>query len=145
MQPANQFRALEEDEIMFLDSVREKQEEEERQRKEKDGEEVRNFKECVANCLTPPPGLMSRRAVAARTSAVNNPPPLSSNLPTKPTGQTKAAPLPIIRKDLKKALKGVVVKRKAKTTPAVEVTPGAANRETKDDSDRQPDAKRRKV
>lgn len=42
---ANQFRALEEDEIMFLDSIREKQEEEERQRKEKDGEEVRNFKE----------------------------------------------------------------------------------------------------
>lgn len=44
---ANQFRALEEDEIMFLDSIRERQEEEERQRKEKDGEEVRNFKECV--------------------------------------------------------------------------------------------------
>lgn len=30
---------------MFLDSVRERQEEEERQRKEKDGEEVRSFKE----------------------------------------------------------------------------------------------------
>ncbi|KAF8912773.1 NEFA-interacting nuclear protein NIP30 [Gymnopilus junonius] len=44
---ANQFRALEEDEIMFLDSIRERQEEEERQRKEKDGEEVKNFKECV--------------------------------------------------------------------------------------------------
>ncbi|KAJ6621251.1 N-terminal domain of NEFA-interacting nuclear protein NIP30-domain-containing protein, partial [Mycena sp. CBHHK59/15] len=42
---ANQFRALEEDEIMFLDSVRERQEEEERQRKEKDGVEVQNFKE----------------------------------------------------------------------------------------------------
>lgn len=42
---ANQFRALEEDEIMFLDSIRERQEEEERQRKEKDGEEVKNFKE----------------------------------------------------------------------------------------------------
>lgn len=46
---ANQFRALEEDEIMFLDSIREKQEEEERQRKEKDGEEVRNFKEYVSH------------------------------------------------------------------------------------------------
>lgn len=32
---------------MFLDSVREKQEEEERQRKEKDGEEIRQFKECA--------------------------------------------------------------------------------------------------
>jgi hypothetical protein len=42
---ANQFRALEEDEIMFLDSIREKQEEEERERREKDGEEVKTFKE----------------------------------------------------------------------------------------------------
>jgi hypothetical protein len=42
---ANQFRALEEDEIMFLDSVREKQEAEERQRKLVDSEEVRSFKE----------------------------------------------------------------------------------------------------
>lgn len=31
---------------MFLDSIRERQEEEERQLKEKDGEEVRSFKEC---------------------------------------------------------------------------------------------------
>ena len=30
---------------MFLDSIRERQEEEERQRKERDGEEVKNFKE----------------------------------------------------------------------------------------------------
>ena len=42
---ANQFRALEEDEIMFLDSIREKQEEEERIRKEMDGEELKNFRE----------------------------------------------------------------------------------------------------
>ncbi|KAJ7235899.1 NEFA-interacting nuclear protein NIP30 [Mycena haematopus] len=42
---ANQFRALEEDEIMFLDSLRERQEAEERERREKDGEEVQNFKE----------------------------------------------------------------------------------------------------
>ena len=42
---ANQFRALEEDEIMFLDSVREKQEEEERLRKERDGEELKRFRE----------------------------------------------------------------------------------------------------
>ncbi|KAI0051728.1 hypothetical protein FA95DRAFT_1554260 [Auriscalpium vulgare] len=44
---ANQFRALEEDEIMFLDSVRERQEEEERERKERDGEELKSFRECV--------------------------------------------------------------------------------------------------
>ncbi|KAJ7631094.1 N-terminal domain of NEFA-interacting nuclear protein NIP30-domain-containing protein [Roridomyces roridus] len=48
---ANQFRALEEDEVMFLDSVRERQEEEERQRKEKDGVEVQGFKECATPFL----------------------------------------------------------------------------------------------
>ncbi|KIK71168.1 hypothetical protein GYMLUDRAFT_150183 [Collybiopsis luxurians FD-317 M1] len=42
---ANQFRALEEDEIMFLDSIREKAEAEEKARREMDGEEVRNFRE----------------------------------------------------------------------------------------------------
>ncbi|EGO00433.1 hypothetical protein SERLA73DRAFT_122445 [Serpula lacrymans var. lacrymans S7.3] len=41
---ANQFRALEEDEIMFLDSLREKQNEEERLRKQQDGEELMDFK-----------------------------------------------------------------------------------------------------
>lgn len=48
---ANQFRALEEDEVMFLDSVREKLEAEERQRKEQDGEEVQNFRELVFSFL----------------------------------------------------------------------------------------------
>jgi len=41
---ANQFRALEEDEIMFLDSIREKQAEEERLRKAQDGEELSDFR-----------------------------------------------------------------------------------------------------
>ncbi|KAH9985408.1 NEFA-interacting nuclear protein NIP30 [Russula compacta] len=42
---ANQFRALEEDEIMFLDSVRERRETEERERKQRDGEELKSFRE----------------------------------------------------------------------------------------------------
>ncbi|KAF9229411.1 hypothetical protein BS17DRAFT_688909 [Gyrodon lividus] len=41
---ANQFRALEEDEIMFLDSIREKQAEEERLRRLQDGEELSDFR-----------------------------------------------------------------------------------------------------
>jgi hypothetical protein len=41
----NQFRSLEEDEVVFLDSVRDEQLEEERKRKERDGEEVRGFRE----------------------------------------------------------------------------------------------------
>ena len=35
---------------MFLDSLRERQQEEERQRKLEDGEEVKNFKESVYAC-----------------------------------------------------------------------------------------------
>lgn len=41
----NQFRALEEDEVLFLDSIMEKQREEERLRKEMDGEELKHFRE----------------------------------------------------------------------------------------------------
>lgn len=45
----NQFRALEEDEVLFLDSILEKQREEERLRKETEGEELKNFRECVSS------------------------------------------------------------------------------------------------
>ena len=41
----NQFRALEEDEVLFLDSVLEKQREEERLREEMDGKELKNFRQ----------------------------------------------------------------------------------------------------
>ena len=41
----NQFRALEEDEVLFLDSVLEKQREEERARQESDGKELQSFRE----------------------------------------------------------------------------------------------------
>ncbi|KAJ7103410.1 N-terminal domain of NEFA-interacting nuclear protein NIP30-domain-containing protein [Mycena belliarum] len=116
---ANQFRALEEDEIMFLDSVRERQEAEERQRKEKDGEEVQNFKE----------------AVAARTSAVNNPPPMAP----KPAAAPSSRPPAPARK--KGPLKGVVVKKKTK--PAVPVP--AKEEASKDKDQEQPDAKRRRI
>ncbi|KAF9481436.1 hypothetical protein BDN70DRAFT_546063 [Pholiota conissans] len=119
---ANQFRALEEDEIMFLDSIREKQEEEERQRKEKDGEEVRNFKE----------------AVAARTVAFK--PSLSAPQDSKPTTAKSKASLP--KKDIKRGLKGVVVKKRVKPAPekTAEFTP-----KPQEDDNVAPNAKRRKV
>ncbi|KAF8807515.1 hypothetical protein BYT27DRAFT_7189588 [Phlegmacium glaucopus] len=124
---ANQFRALEEDEIMFLDSIRERQEEEERQRKERDGEEVKNFKE----------------AVAARTSAINQPPQTMSGQLTAPV----AAKPSTNKKDSKKILKGVVVKKRTKpvASPSVSVTKpkSAANSETDDNVP--PDPKRRKL
>ncbi|GLB36261.1 putative N-terminal domain of NEFA-interacting nuclear protein NIP30 [Lyophyllum shimeji] len=121
---ANQFRALEEDEIMFLDSVRERQEAEERQRKERDGEEVRGFKE----------------AVAARSSAANNPPLLPSSAATSTTKPPTTTPT--VRKDLKKQLKGVVVKKKAK--PAATANSKPTHAAAHDDTE-PPNPKRQKT
>ncbi|KAF8622226.1 hypothetical protein AX15_007167 [Amanita polypyramis BW_CC] len=126
---ANQFRALEEDEIMFLDSVRERQEEEERQRKQRDGEELKTFRE----------------AVAARASAVNNPPPVLN----KPLTPAPAKPQAAVKKEVKKSLKGVVVKKKAKpanssSSAARAVESSQASEKGKEDN-AEPSKKRRKL
>lgn len=44
---ANQFRALEEDEVLFLDSLRDEQYRQELKRKQEDAEELKGFKEYV--------------------------------------------------------------------------------------------------
>ncbi|KAJ3760961.1 N-terminal domain of NEFA-interacting nuclear protein NIP30-domain-containing protein [Lentinula raphanica] len=96
---ANQFRALEEDEIMFLDSIREKEEAEEKARRERDGEEVKGFKE----------------AVAARIQQSNAPPPsiASSSVSKTSIPKKDTKPPTAVKKDIKKPLlKGVVVKKK---------------------------------
>ncbi|TFL06604.1 N-terminal domain of NEFA-interacting nuclear protein NIP30-domain-containing protein [Pterulicium gracile] len=121
---ANQFRALEEDEVMFLDSLREKEAEEERQRKEKDGEEVQEF----------------RQAVAARTSAANKP---TAGDPQDIVEQPEEKPVVAITKKPKaKLLKGVVVKKKAK--PPMK-PPVASEQPASKVEDELPQAKRRKV
>ncbi|KAJ3537639.1 hypothetical protein NM688_g6654 [Phlebia brevispora] len=98
----NQFRALEEDEVLFLDSLAEKQREEERLRKEMEGEELKNF----------------RQAVAARENALK-PPPLATEASTAPPANkgksTASAP---VKRDSKKTLKGVLVKKKPKAAEA---------------------------
>ncbi|KAF8642273.1 hypothetical protein AX16_009546 [Volvariella volvacea WC 439] len=108
---ANQFRALEEDEIMFLDSVRERQEAEERERRQKDGEEVRSFKE----------------AVAARERALSSTPALLNN---KPTGTAQPKPTIAPKKDQKRSLKGVVVKKKSKPSAPAATSQGSASAPT---------------
>jgi len=88
------------------------------------------------------------RAVAARTSAVNNPPL------TQPTSSSAAAVAkpkpPPVKKEVKKQLKGVVVKKKAK--PAVSKTADAQVKPSKKDKpdeeskdDAPPDPKRRRL
>jgi len=141
----NQFRALEEDEVLFLDSVLEKQREEERLRKEMDGEEVKGF----------------RQAVAARETEANKPPVASStNAPAAAVPSKSKPTAPVAKKDAKKALKGVLVKKKTKsvTSPAAakaQETSSAASKDrskSKDadttagaDEGAEPQAKRRKV
>ena len=45
---ANQFRALEEDEIQFLDTLAERKYDEERKRKLEEGEDMKGFRELVS-------------------------------------------------------------------------------------------------
>ncbi|KAI0721298.1 N-terminal domain of NEFA-interacting nuclear protein NIP30-domain-containing protein [Cerioporus squamosus] len=129
----NQFRALEEDEVLFLDSILEKQREEERLRKELEGEELKNF----------------RDAVAARENAANKAPPIGAASAATPSAPPKAKPTAApAKKDPKKSLKGVLVKKKSKPT-ASEAQQFAA-KEDKSKSDERTDgnereAKRRKV
>ncbi|GJE85771.1 N-terminal domain of NEFA-interacting nuclear protein NIP30-domain-containing protein [Phanerochaete sordida] len=106
----NQFRALEEDEVLFLDSILEKQREEERLRKETEGEELKNFRE----------------AVAARENAAKPPPVVAD---ATPPSKPKPKPAPsVAKKDTKKSLKGVLVKKKP-AKPSVTAASTAASTE----------------
>jgi len=84
-------------------------------RKERDGEELKSFRESV-HCVYPGHNLtFPRRAVAAKV-VVKSPPsaPSASSIP-KPPNQKASGPLPnSLKKDTKKSLKGVVVKKKPK-------------------------------
>ena len=127
---------------MFLDSIRERQEEEERQRKEKDGEEVKNFKEYARprfsdfkKRVTP-----THRAVAARTSAINQPSQIKSVAPVTAKPSTK--------KDFRKTLKGVVVKKRTKpdaVSPSVSDTKSESAKSKQVDDNVPPVPKRRKI
>lgn len=135
----------------------EKQREEERMRKEMDGEELKAFREAVA----------ARERAAEREAAVPlNPSPPAA--PVKDKGKAPAAQP--ARKEIKKSLKGVLVKKKPKAPSAAESKMGAAPKDaapksqasTEDqgkgetggkrsgdpkatDEDAPPDAKRRRV
>ncbi|KAH8835188.1 N-terminal domain of NEFA-interacting nuclear protein NIP30-domain-containing protein [Flagelloscypha sp. PMI_526] len=125
---ANQFRALEEDEVAFLDSIQEKKDAEDRQRQQVEGLEVKNFRE----------------AVAAHQNASKPAPPVQVvPAPSKPK-------LITTKKDHKKSLKGVVVKKKAKPPAASLDSSKSSESESKkrktveDVATTEPDAKRKK-
>lgn len=130
---ANQFRALEEDEIMFLDSIREKQAEEERLRKAQDGEELSDF----------------RKAVAARENDLNKPtqPMTQPRKQSDDTPEKPKVPVVAFKKDAKKTLKGVVVKKRPKSNaPTSSESKAKAKESIKNiDEDAPPVTKRRKI
>lgn len=128
---ANQFRALEEDEIMFLDSIREKQAEEERLRKAQDGEELSDF----------------RKAVAARENDLNKPtqPMAQPRNQSDDTPEKPKAPVLVSKKDVKKSLKGVVVKKRPKSNAPTPSDSKAKDSIKNVDKDAPPATKRRKI
>ncbi|KAL1693054.1 N-terminal domain of NEFA-interacting nuclear protein NIP30-domain-containing protein [Schizophyllum commune] len=106
---ANQFRALTEDETAYLDTLREKREEEERMRKLEDGEELKSYREAVAAKIAakPPPALPGSTPAAAKPPA-----------PSKP-------PAPKKEPAKKGSLKGIVVRKKAKPAAGKPAAPQA--------------------
>lgn len=128
---ANQFRALEEDEIMFLDSIREKQAEEERLRKAQDGEELSDF----------------RKAVAARENDLNKPtqPMAQPRKQSDDTPEKPKAPVVVSKKDVKKSLKGVVVKKRPNSNAPTPSESKAKDSIKNIDEDAPPATKRRKM
>ncbi|CAE6416530.1 unnamed protein product [Rhizoctonia solani] len=100
---SNQFRALEEDEIHFLDGLVDEKIIKERKRKEEENEELKNYREAVSQ----------REAQQAATSAPA-PPTSIPKPPPKP-----AAPAPAktqAKKNQKALLKGAIVRKPS--TPA---------------------------
>lgn len=131
---------------MFLDSLRERQQEEERQRKLEDGKEVKNFKEFVYFVQTIILRLTCARAVAARSAASNPPTAISQPLLSMASPPVKPATA-AIRKDGKKSLKGVVVKKKTKPIAGTSSSPSGSvpKDDKKDETNSLPQPKRRKV
>lgn len=145
---------------MFLDSVREQQEEEERQRKERDGEEVRGFREYVRSLVSSGqfPTHENPRAIASRVIVKSPPiaapaasPPIDSASASKPSATNispttftssivkKPAPTVAAKKDSKKPLKGVVMKKKPKPAAAKPASSKPVETKPKDDAGSKPD------
>ncbi|EJD03840.1 uncharacterized protein FOMMEDRAFT_82308 [Fomitiporia mediterranea MF3/22] len=104
---ANQFRALEEDEVQFLDTIRDEQTKNELKRKREDAEEVKGFMAAVAarNTLPDKPPTSTSPPNGSSATASNSKGKVSPTMVKKPTGA-------------KNALKGVVVKKKPAKPPA---------------------------
>ncbi|GAA5978988.1 hypothetical protein JCM11641_000116 [Rhodosporidiobolus odoratus] len=111
----NQFRALDEDEISFLDSMIDEGNDEEKERKRQELEDMKGFRAAVTKRAAPPAPPAVSPPLASTSTA--SPAPLTAPAPAK----AAAAP----KKGKKKTLPGVVVGKK-KASPAVNATAPAA-------------------
>lgn len=135
---------------MFLDSIREKQAEEERLRKAQDGEELSDFRKYASDHYPSIADIEDlQRAVAARENDLNKPtqPMAQPRKQSDDTPEKPKVPVAAFKKDTKKSLKGVVVKKRPKSNAP---TPSESKAKAKEsikniDEDAPPVTKRRKI
>ncbi|KZO96079.1 hypothetical protein CALVIDRAFT_537668 [Calocera viscosa TUFC12733] len=101
---SKQFRALEEDEILFLQQVKEKKYQEEQKRKLEERSELESFRTAVAARYTAPPPPVPGSSFIPTV-------PKPAALPAKKVEPAKPQPRAGGKKDQKALLKGVVVKK----------------------------------
>ncbi|KAG8790993.1 hypothetical protein FRC12_010429 [Ceratobasidium sp. 428] len=108
---SNQFRALEEDEIHFLDGIMDEKIIKEKKRKDEENEELKNFREAVAQ-------------KAAQQSAAPAPTPSTTKPPaTKPAASSTAPAKNQPKKNQKSLLKGAIVRKPTGAKPGFAASP----------------------
>jgi hypothetical protein len=133
---------------MFLDSIREKQAEEERLRKAQDGEELSDFRKYASTHYPSVTHIEDlQRAVAARENDLNKPtqPMAQPRKQSDDTPEKPKVPVVALKKDAKKTLKGVVVKKRPKSNAPTPSELKAKETNKNIDEDAPPVTKRRKM
>ncbi|KAG8690435.1 hypothetical protein FRC09_011989 [Ceratobasidium sp. 395] len=108
---SNQFRALEEDEIHFLDGIMDEKIIKEKKRKDEENEELKNFREAVAQKAA------QQSAAPAPASSTTKPPA------PKPTASSTAPAKNQPKKNQKSLLKGAIVRKPTGAKPGSATSP----------------------
>ncbi|KAG8689630.1 hypothetical protein FRC09_012343 [Ceratobasidium sp. 395] len=111
---SNQFRALEEDEIHFLDGIMDEKIIKEKKRKDEENEELKNFREAVAQKAA------QQSAAPAPASSTTKPPP------AKPAASSTAPAKNQPKKNQKSLLKGAIVRKPTGAKPGSATSPTSA-------------------
>ncbi|BGO91003.1 hypothetical protein NBRC10512_005911 [Rhodotorula toruloides] len=132
----NHFRALDEDEISFLDSMVEDGNEEEKERKKQIEEELRSFRQAVTKRSTAPapPAIASSLSPSLSPLLASTTASTSTSTSAAPASKPLAPPVPkkTGAAGKKKSLPGVVVAKKKKAAPAPAPTKANVDDDTKE-------------